>query len=244
MGLYVYESPAGDVDFIKDGFSWPAFFFGWVWACVKGVWGRAAILFGIFVVFGLLNSVVGLAARGSGGDGVAFFVMLFSFGVSIWVGSSGNEWRAESLLGRGWRKVAWIDESDADSAKAWWSVDRARFLTAPPGVEGSRPYLDVCPAEENQQPLHEDTASQVVVDASVDESQARSREPKGQLVSSESDRDGAVVNAIDIDVDALRRENRYLKELYADAMVKIAVLSAASRDVQRPSSASSSSSKG
>lgn len=33
------------VAFVKEGFSWPAFFFNWVWALFKGMWLTALVLF-------------------------------------------------------------------------------------------------------------------------------------------------------------------------------------------------------
>jgi hypothetical protein len=39
---------SGTLEAVKDGFSWPAFFFGFIWACSKRLWGPAVLLFLIF----------------------------------------------------------------------------------------------------------------------------------------------------------------------------------------------------
>jgi hypothetical protein len=35
----IYEPPTGECEAVKQGWSWPAFFFGPIWALVKTLWG-------------------------------------------------------------------------------------------------------------------------------------------------------------------------------------------------------------
>ena len=35
----IFKNPTGQYEAVKQGWSWPAFFFGGIWACVKKIWG-------------------------------------------------------------------------------------------------------------------------------------------------------------------------------------------------------------
>lgn len=45
----VYSHSNGHIEFIKTGFSWPAFFFTWIWAFTKKLWWVASL--GLVVAF-------------------------------------------------------------------------------------------------------------------------------------------------------------------------------------------------
>ncbi|MEM0111894.1 MAG: DUF2628 domain-containing protein, partial [Candidatus Parvarchaeota archaeon] len=40
----IYKHPLGDIKAVKVGWSWPAFFFTWIWAFVKGLYVVGVIL--------------------------------------------------------------------------------------------------------------------------------------------------------------------------------------------------------
>lgn len=86
---------------VKNGFSWPAFFFGAIWAWIKGMIG---VGFGLFFLNIVLNIVAGAIGATLGGPGV-ILVIIMSLGVATWVGSSGNEWVRNSLLRKGYKPV-------------------------------------------------------------------------------------------------------------------------------------------
>ena len=51
----IYVNPKGDYEAVKKGWSWPAFFFGFIWALTKKMWLLAFLLFiifGIFTIYG------------------------------------------------------------------------------------------------------------------------------------------------------------------------------------------------
>ena len=57
MKLYkIFKNPMNQYEAVKQGWSWPAFFFGAIWACVKKMWGLGI---GIFVTFVVLNVLAG-----------------------------------------------------------------------------------------------------------------------------------------------------------------------------------------
>ena len=61
----VYENPQGVYEAVKQGWSWPAFFFSWIWELIAEMWGL-----GVLVVTGmiLLWFVVGASGPGEGGE--------------------------------------------------------------------------------------------------------------------------------------------------------------------------------
>lgn len=43
----IFKNPTGQYEAVKQGWSWPAFLFGGIWACVKkyGVWVSESLLY-------------------------------------------------------------------------------------------------------------------------------------------------------------------------------------------------------
>ena len=61
----VYKHPSGSTEAVKQGWSWPGFFFGFIWAMVKKMWGLGV---GVPIGFFVLGFIIGAAGGGSGGD--------------------------------------------------------------------------------------------------------------------------------------------------------------------------------
>ena len=54
----VYKHPIIGYEAIKQGFSWPGFFFTWIWAFVKKLWADGVILLLVTVILQGLGQVV------------------------------------------------------------------------------------------------------------------------------------------------------------------------------------------
>ena len=54
----VYEHELYGYEAIKQGFSWPALFFGFIWAMVKKLWKVSVLLFLAFILINLLSTIV------------------------------------------------------------------------------------------------------------------------------------------------------------------------------------------
>jgi len=92
----VYENPQGVRENVKIGWSWPAFFFGWVWAFFKKMWLLGgAVLCGLFVI-GVIFAVADMNQ-----EAADILNLLTCLGLSITFGINGNKWRESSLLSRG-----------------------------------------------------------------------------------------------------------------------------------------------
>ena len=90
----VYENElTKQLEAVKQGWSWPAFFFGWIWA----FWDKNWKIGGIFLVIWLLT----LGLSPSGNEILAIISLVISIAVWIILGMKGNEFRETNLIQRG-----------------------------------------------------------------------------------------------------------------------------------------------
>ena len=111
--VYQLDTPNGvRTVSVKNGFNWPSFFFGALWAWSKGL---------VAIGFGLLFLAVGykfldtlLWMQGPVGGLLSFFIGL---GILAWVGTRGNMWVANSLKEKGYKlaSAAASEETIEDS---------------------------------------------------------------------------------------------------------------------------------
>lgn len=103
MAVYdLYRDASGASEAIKQGFSWPGFFFGGAWALGKKMYGLGLAVMGLVVTLAAIR--IGL------GDGLTIgtdlLVNLGYLAVSLWLGTRGNDFRRKSIAARGFRQVA------------------------------------------------------------------------------------------------------------------------------------------
>lgn len=86
-------SPASDADavFIKEGFSWPAFVFGPIWALWFGMWKTAIFLLVLSIVVSGMLVVLGITEAGE-----LAVTLAFQAAMGFW----GNDWRRYALARR------------------------------------------------------------------------------------------------------------------------------------------------
>ena len=87
---------------VKQGFSWPAFFFGSLWAAVKGMWLPH------FLVLAVIDVILWVAtgfAEASGAAGPALLGLAASLIYAIVRGKRGNAWLTASLTSKGYAPV-------------------------------------------------------------------------------------------------------------------------------------------
>ena len=105
----VYAHPALGHQAVKQGFSWPGFFFNWIWACVKQMWGVGAGLLIAGLILGGFQEV---------GDGGIFIGGLGQLALLIFVGAKGNDWRRSKLSKQGFEKAGTIEAQSPEAAIA------------------------------------------------------------------------------------------------------------------------------
>jgi len=94
----VFHHEEDGYEAVKRGFSWPAFFFGWLWAVAKDL---------NFAVFGLLGTYAALVfaryrLQESGSSIGVLLASLCELAFLVWTGHCGNKWRRENLRKRGY----------------------------------------------------------------------------------------------------------------------------------------------
>jgi hypothetical protein len=94
--------------FIKEGFSWPAFFFPVIWLVVKRLW-LPLILYLLVVAL-----VFALAARLSLSD---TFVLIAALALNLLLGMEGNERRRRAMARRGFIEEGPFVGKDAHEAE-------------------------------------------------------------------------------------------------------------------------------
>jgi hypothetical protein len=107
----VFKHPAGDIQAVKQGWCWPAFFFNFIWAFVAKMWGLGVGMMVFFIVLGIINS-------SDGGGERSILINLISIVASIAIGVNGNKWREENLLSRGFELKDTVTAANKDGAIA------------------------------------------------------------------------------------------------------------------------------
>ena len=105
----VFKHPAGTSEAVKQGWSWPAFFFSFIWAMVKKQWALGVGVFIGAIVFGFIVGIVG------GSDAI---INIFSIILNIVFGINGNSWREKNLISRGYELVDTVTAANKDGAIA------------------------------------------------------------------------------------------------------------------------------
>lgn len=87
----------GLTESVKQGWSWPAFFFAPLWALTKGLWLHAlAFVAAVYGVLLLIFSYSDLIPAANVIPGLFTIALWFLFGVR------GNKWRERRLLSKGY----------------------------------------------------------------------------------------------------------------------------------------------
>ena len=110
----VFNHPIRGYEAVKKGFSWPAFFFTWIWAFIKKIWGWGVAFLGAMIVLGLLQISFEEQESLSG----LILTLLLHIGITIYFGVRGNDWRRENLAKRGYEHLQTVEASTPDAAIA------------------------------------------------------------------------------------------------------------------------------
>jgi len=105
---------------VKDGFSWPAAVFGFIWALVVGAWDVALVLLGVQIVAGVLVPLL---------IGDATSQTVVQLGVSVVIGLIANELRRWSLDRRGLHEDAVVTAHDKEEAERRY-LDANPYMTS------------------------------------------------------------------------------------------------------------------
>ncbi len=117
----VFRHDGGEVDVVKQGWSWPGFLFNVLWALWHRMW---LLAFGVWVggmlAPPLLSHVFG-ALRNAGVDPFPLVFVVgpaLGLGVPVAFGRCGNAWRQAHLMARGYARCGTVAAPSAERAKA------------------------------------------------------------------------------------------------------------------------------
>ena len=99
----VYQHPVRGWQAVKEGFSWPGFFFGWLWCFVKGLFGWGFAILALAMVVGFFVESESVLTG-------------ISFVLAMAIGSQGNEWRCDRLLRKGYSHIGKVTARTSYSA--------------------------------------------------------------------------------------------------------------------------------
>ena len=107
----VYKHRVSGYEAIKNGISWPGFFFIWAWAFLKKLWIHGLLI----LVAGSLISFFGyLLVQGDDSNAIPGLVLIFL--PNIITGILGNSWLGKSMLQKGYVLVATTKAKSTDDA--------------------------------------------------------------------------------------------------------------------------------
>ena len=112
MQYDVYKHPVIGYEAVKQGFSWPAFFFNWLWAFVKKMWIEGLVIIGVYVIVYIIAETCPVKG------GPEIIIIVVQLGISIFIGKMGNEWRRDSLKKRGFEHLKTVFAESPDAAIA------------------------------------------------------------------------------------------------------------------------------
>lgn len=100
----ILQHPALGLEAVKNGWSWPAFLFTWIWAFVKRLY--------------LIGWIALLAVMALSSVPVPEAWLLGNLIISIALGAKGNELRVKRLRDSGYEEVATVEARTPDAALA------------------------------------------------------------------------------------------------------------------------------
>lgn len=120
----IYKHPDGKIEAVKQGWSWPAFFFGAIWALIKQLWMVAGLIFAYAIISSIIIQSVTPSYdyyEYSGEDLSQAFLLksissLIQLGIAIFLGVKGNTLREANLIKRGYECIGNINAVNPDSA--------------------------------------------------------------------------------------------------------------------------------
>ncbi len=144
----VYKHPIQGHEAVKIGFSWPAFFFTFIWMLTKRLWGYAG-LWSLAAFLCLLVETIATNPRsGEVQPVIAFILFILYLTLALVPAFKGNRWREENLAKRGYELLGTAQAETPDAAVAQHSSAHKAVVPAvtPPSERIASPVGATPPA--------------------------------------------------------------------------------------------------
>jgi hypothetical protein len=102
------DSPDRDAVFVREGFSWGAFFFSFAWALRHRMWLEALVLLALALALLALAKVLAV-------DDVLVEAVGLAF--SAWIGFEANDWRRGALRRKGYADAGVVAAASPELAE-------------------------------------------------------------------------------------------------------------------------------
>jgi hypothetical protein len=109
---WVYERETGEIRAVKRGWSWPAFFFSWIWAFTKGLIAIGAGVIVYLIILGVIFS-----SDRDTGDALGTIVVAL-LACNVWLGAKGNKFVEDNLTKKGFKFAGTVNAATAKGAVA------------------------------------------------------------------------------------------------------------------------------
>lgn len=119
----IYSSPQGQNDAVKQGWSWPGFFFSIIWALIKKMWVLGFSLLVLFLVLGFIEGAIEVSSGEDAALGMAAITGFLNLIIAIIFGINGNKWREKKLISRGFDYKDTVNANNPEAAVALWMKD-------------------------------------------------------------------------------------------------------------------------
>ena len=116
----IYVNPQGTGEAVKQGWSWPGFFFNIIWALIKKMWVLGGVLIFIFIGLGVIEGTIEVSSGKDAASGLNVITSILNIVVSVIFGVNGNKWREKNLLSRGYDYQDTVDAQNPEAAIASW----------------------------------------------------------------------------------------------------------------------------
>jgi hypothetical protein len=133
----IFSKPSFPTMAVKRGFSWPGFFFSFIWAFSRGLWLQGAIIVAFAAVIWAVDFIFFA--------GNPWLTGMLELLVMLAVGVRGNSWRSRKLEHDGYEFTALIEARSPASAVAAHSLGKKQisiraaargFFSVPPWAQG------------------------------------------------------------------------------------------------------------
>lgn len=120
----IYHHPIHGYEAVKIGFSWPAFFFTFIWMLLKRLWLHAAVYMGLYLLLELIGNVAEQAGPGRASGTLLLLSAAAYFALWLVPPIKGNQWREVNLRSRQYVFKGTVEADSPEAALAAISDNR------------------------------------------------------------------------------------------------------------------------
>jgi hypothetical protein len=119
----IFVNPQGGSEAVKQGWSWPGFFFNFIWALIKRMWVLGVVLMILSIALGFAEGTVEVSYGKEAASGISVFTSILNLVIAVVFGVKGNKWREKNLIFRGYKYQDTVDAQNPEAAIALWFTE-------------------------------------------------------------------------------------------------------------------------